>query len=286
MVYFVLVLELDRWIKERSRVLVMGVINVTPDSFFPGSRALSPRLAAERARQMVDDGADIVDIGGESTRPGSEPVALSEELERVLPVIEKIRAACDVVLSIDTTKAEVAREALARGASIVNDTSALRGDPEMAPLVAERDAYVVLMHMQGTPRTMQQSPRYDDVTTEVLEALEGWVNDAARSGIPRERVFIDPGIGFGKRLDHNLALLRNVNRFAATGLPVVVGVSRKSFLGDLLGLPAEERLEATVAAQSVAVFEGADVLRAHDVKEARRAADTAHRLRRDATQRA
>jgi dihydropteroate synthase len=235
---------------------------------------------------MVDDGADIVDIGGESTRPGSEPVALSEELERVLPVIEKIRAACDVVLSIDTTKAEVAREALARGASIVNDTSALRGDPEMAPLVAERDAYVVLMHMQGTPRTMQQSPRYDDVTTEVLEALEGWVNDAARSGIPRERVFIDPGIGFGKRLDHNLALLRNVNRFAATGLPVVVGVSRKSFLGDLLGLPAEERLEATVAAQSVAVFEGADVLRAHDVKEARRAADTAHRLRRDATQRA
>jgi dihydropteroate synthase len=283
MVYFVLVIRLDRWVRERDRVLLMGVINVTPDSFFPASRALSPRLALECAQRMVKDGADVLDIGGESTRPGAAPVSVAEELERVLPVIEKIHSECDVALSVDTTKAEVAREALARGASIVNDTSALQADPDMAPLVAERSAYVILMHMQGTPSTMQQAPHYDDVTTEVLEALEARVQAAARCGIPRERVFIDPGIGFGKRLEHNLALLRNTDRFAATGLPVVVGVSRKSFLGELLGLPASERLEGTLAAEAVAVSLGADILRVHDVKEGRRAADVARRLRRDAT---
>ncbi len=282
MVYFVLVIRLDRWVRERDRVLLMGVINVTPDSFFPASRALSPRLAVERAQRMVEDGADILDIGGESTRPGAAPVSADEEIERVLPVIERVHSECDVVLSVDTTKADVAREALARGVSIVNDTSALQADPDMAPLVAERSAYVVLMHMQGTPRTMQQAPHYDDVTTEVLEALQVRVQAAGRFGIPRERIFIDPGIGFGKRLEHNLALLRNTDRFAATGLPVVVGVSRKSFLGDLLGLPASERLEGTLAAQAVAVALGADILRVHDVKEGRRAADTARRLRRDA----
>lgn len=280
MVYSLLVLDLNRWVKERNRVLVMGVINATPDSFFSESRALSPRLATERAQRMVEDGADILDIGGESTRPGSETVSADEELDRVLPVIEKLRAACDAILSIDTTKAKVAREALASGASIVNDTSALRADPGMAPLVAQQGAYIVLMHMQGTPRTMQQAPHYDDVTAEVLGQLHAWSQDAVRAGIPRERVFIDPGIGFGKRLEHNLALLRNVDRLAATGLPVVVGVSRKSFLGELSGLPAEERLEGTLAAQSVAVSLGADILRAHDVKEARRAADVARFLRK------
>ncbi|MCX6091546.1 MAG: dihydropteroate synthase [Candidatus Bipolaricaulota bacterium] len=280
MVYFVLVIRLDRWVRERDRVLLMGVINVTPDSFFPASRVLSPRLAVECAQRMVEDGADILDIGGESTRPGAAPVSVDEELERVLPVIEKVHSECDVVLSVDTTKADVAREALARGASIVNDTSALQADPDMAPLVAERSAYVILMHMQGTPRTMQQAPHYDDVTAEVLEALDARVQVAARCGIPRDRIFIDPGIGFGKRLEHSLALLRNTDRFAATGLPVVVGVSRKSFLGDLLGLPAAERLEGTLAAQAVAVALGADILRVHDVKEGRRAADTARLLRK------
>lgn len=280
MVYFVLVIRLDRWVRERDRVLLMGVINVTPDSFFPASRVLSPRLAVECAQRMVEDGADILDIGGESTRPGAAPVSVDEELERVLPVIEKVHSECDVVLSVDTTKADVAREALARGASIVNDTSALQADPDMAPLVAERSAYVILMHMQGTPRTMQQAPHYDDVTAEVLEALKVRVQEATHCGIPRERIFIDPGIGFGKRLEHSLALLRNTDRFAATGLPVVVGVSRKSFLGDLLGLPAAERLEGTLAAQAVAVALGADILRVHDVKEGRRAADTARLLRK------
>ena len=282
MVYFVFMIKLDRWVGERDRVLVMGVINVTPDSFFPASRMLSPRLAVECAQRMVADGADIVDIGGESSRPGSSPLSSGEELERVLPVLEKIRAECDVVLSVDTTKADVAREALDRGASIINDISALRADPDMATVAAERGAYVVLMHMQGIPRTMQATPEYDDVTGEVLEFLEDRVREATRRGIARERLFIDPGIGFGKRLEHNLALLRDIDCFAATGLPVLVGISRKSFLGELLDLPASERLEATLAAQAVAVASGADILRVHDVREGRRAADTARRLRKDA----
>jgi len=283
MVYFVFMVRLDRWVGKRDRVLVMGVINVTPDSFFPASRMLSPRLAMECAQRMVADGADIVDIGGESSRPGSSPISSGEELERVLPVLEKIRAECDVVLSVDTTKADVAREALERGASIINDISALRADPDMATVAAERGAYVVLMHMQGTPRTMQATPEYDDVTGEVLEFLGERVREATKRGIARERLFIDPGIGFGKRLEHNLSLLRDIDRFAAIGLPVLVGVSRKSFLGELLDLPASERLEATLAAQAVAVALGADILRVHDVREGRRAADTARRLRKDAT---
>jgi dihydropteroate synthase len=282
MVYFVFMVRLDQWVGKRDRVLVMGVINVTPDSFFPASRMLSPRLAMECAQRMVADGADIVDIGGESSRPGSSPISSGEELERVLPVLEKIRAECDVVLSVDTTKADVAREALDRGASIINDISALRADPDMATVAAERGAYVVLMHMQGIPRTMQATPEYDDVTGEVLEFLEDRVREATRRGIARERLFIDPGIGFGKRLEHNLALLRDIDCFAATGLPVLVGISRKSFLGELLDLPASERLEATLAAQAVAVASGADILRVHDVREGRRAADTARRLRKDA----
>jgi dihydropteroate synthase len=282
MVYFAFMVKLDQWTRKRDRVLVMGVINVAPDSFFPASRMLSPHAAVECAQRMVADGADIIDIGGESSRPGSRPISAGEELERVLPVIEKIRAECDVVLSVDTTKADVAREALDRGASIINDISALRADPAMATVAVERGAYVVLMHMQGTPRTMQATPEYDDPTAEVLAFLEERVREATRQGIARERLFIDPGIGFGKRLLHNLALLRDMNTFAATGLPVLVGVSRKSFLGELLDLPVSERLEATLAAQAVAVASGADILRVHDVREGRRAADTARRLRKDA----
>jgi dihydropteroate synthase len=279
MVYFSTVIRLEQWVKKRDRVLVMGVLNVTPDSFFPASRVLSPRLATECARRMVEDGADILDIGGESTRPGSLPVSADEELERVIPVIAKVRAECDVLLSVDTRKAIVAREALERGASLVNDITALRGDPDMAGVVATRGAYVVLMHMQGAPRTMQEAPDYSDVVQEVTGFLLERAGAAAAAGIPAERVFLDPGIGFGKRLEHNLALLRNVGRLAATGFPVVIGVSRKSFLGEITGGPATERLEGTLAAESVAVSRGADVLRVHDVKEGRRAADVARLLR-------
>lgn len=280
MVYFGLVIRLDRWVRERDRVLLMGVINVTPDSFFPASRALSPRLALECAQRMVEDGADIIDVGGESTRPGSDPISVDEELGRVVPIIETLHAECDVVLSVDTTKAAVAREALASGASIVNDTRALQADPDMGAVAAKAGAYVILMHMQGTPRTMQQAPTYVDVVSEVAAFLEERAGAAIRAGVKRERIFIDPGIGFGKRLEHNLALLKNVGRFAASGFPLVVGVSRKSFLKEILDLPATERLEGTLAAEAVAVAYGADVLRVHDVKEGRRAADVARLLRK------
>ncbi len=270
---------LERWVKERDRVLVMGVLNVTPDSFFADSRVLSPRLAVERARRMVDDGADIIDVGGESSRPGSQSTSEAEELERVLPVIEKLHAECDAVLSVDTTKAAVAREALDHGATIVNDITALTSDSDMAPLIAARRAYVVLMHMQGTPRMMQEAPQYTDVVDEVRRYLVAQADNAVRAGVSRDRVFLDPGIGFGKRLEHNLALLRHIDCLVAEGFPVAVGVSRKSFLGEILALPAAERLEGTLAAESVAVARGVDVLRVHDVKEGRRAADVARFLR-------
>lgn len=258
----------------------MGVLNATPDSFFPASRTLSPRLAVECAERMIADGADILDVGGESTRPGSQPVTTAEEIERTAPVIERICDRFDVLVSIDTAKAEVARAALDCGASIINDTSALQADPDMADLAAARDALVILMHMQGTPATMQTAPQYADVVCEVLDFLVDRARCAMERGIARDRIWIDPGIGFGKRLEHNLALLRNVGRIAASGYPVVVGVSRKSFLGEILGLSVDDRLEGTIAAEAVAVAYGADVLRVHDVKEGRRAADTARRLRR------
>jgi len=273
-------IRLEEWVKKRDRVLVMGVLNATPDSFFPPSRVPSLHLAVDLAERMVEEGADLLDIGGESTRPGAAPVSVDEELERVLPLLEKIRARCDVALSVDTTKAAVAREALDRGASIINDTSALRADSTMAGLVAERNAYVILMHMQGTPRTMQAAPVYTDAPSDVLSFLEGRAGVAVAAGISHERIFLDPGIGFGKRLEHNLAILRDIGHLAAAGFPIVIGVSRKSFLGEILGLPAPERLEGTLAAESIAVAYGADIVRVHDVKEGRRAVDTARLLRR------
>ncbi len=279
-VYLPLMIRLEEWVKKRDRVLVMGVLNATPDSFFPPSRVPSLHLAVDLAERMVEEGADLLDIGGESTRPGAAPVSVDEELERVLPLLEKIRARCDVALSVDTTKAAVAREALDRGASIINDTSALRADSTMAGLVAERNAYVILMHMQGTPRTMQAAPVYTDAPSDVLSFLEGRAGVAVAAGISHERIFLDPGIGFGKRLEHNLAILRDIGHLAAAGFPIVIGVSRKSFLGEILGLPAPERLEGTLAAESIAVAYGADIVRVHDVKEGRRAVDTARLLRR------
>jgi dihydropteroate synthase len=229
---------------------------------------------------MVDEGADVIDLGGESTRPGSRPVPAEVEMERVLPAIEAIRRRSEIPISIDTTKAAVAREALARGASVVNDVSALRFDPELAAVVAEGGASVILMHMQGEPETMQVAPSYAEVVSEVVAFLTARVEAAIAAGIPRARILVDPGIGFGKRLEDNLALLRGLPRLRSLSCPIVVGLSRKRFLGDLQGgLAVEERLEGTIAANAVAVVNGADVLRVHDVKEGRRTADVARRLR-------
>jgi len=271
--------RLNGWVKERERVLVMGTLNLTPDSFYDGGRYPTRTAAIERALQMVEEGADIIDIGGESSRPGARPVSATEELERVIPVIEGIHRQTDILLSIDTTKAAVATEAIEAGASIVNDISALRFDPKMAGVAVDRGVFIVLMHMKGRPETMQRGPSYDDPVEEIKAFFAERIEMAISSGIPTDKIIIDPGIGFGKRLSDNLAIIRGLSRFSALGAPILVGLSRKSFLEEILNLPAEERLEGTIAANAVAILNGADIIRVHDVKEGKRTADVARALR-------
>lgn len=247
-----------------GRPRVMGIINVTPDSFSDGGLTPTAEEAAAYALRLVNDGVDLLDIGGESTRPGAEPVSIEEELERVVPTVEALAEVIDVPISVDTSKPAVARAALAAGAAIINDVTALRGDPEMARAVAEAHAGVVLMHMRGTPRTMQENPTYQDVVREVYDELARRVEDAESWGIPRSRIAIDPGIGFGKTVDHNLDLLRHLGRFANLGCCVLVGTSRKSFLGKITGRDVTERLVASVTSALAALVSGADVVRVHD----------------------
>jgi dihydropteroate synthase len=244
----------------------MGVVNVTPDSFSDGGLFLDAEAAVQHGLRLRVEGADVVDVGGESTRPGAEPVDEAEELRRVLPVVEPL-AESGAKVSIDTAKAGVARAALAAGASIVNDVTAFRGSPEMAGLVAERGAGCVLMHMLGEPRTMQRDPHYDDVVSEVRAFLEERLAFAVSEGIPEERVWLDPGIGFGKTLAHNLELIRRLDEIVAIGPPVVIGTSRKSFLGKLTGRPERDRVAGTIATNVMALERGASVFRVHDVAQ-------------------
>jgi dihydropteroate synthase len=249
---------------------LMGVVNVTPDSFSDGGLYLDSGAAIAHGRELAAAGAEILDVGGESTRPGAEPVGAEEELRRVVPVIRGLRDVdCDV--SVDTSKAAVAEAALEAGAAIVNDVTALRGDPEMAALCAERGATVVLMHMLGDPRTMQDDPRYDDVVDDVKAFLAERLEAAVAAGIAEERVWLDPGIGFGKNAAHNLELLRRLGELRELGRPLVVGTSRKSFIGRVDGSAADERLGGTIASSVLAAAEGAEVLRVHDVAALRQA---------------
>jgi dihydropteroate synthase len=243
----------------------MGIVNVTPDSFSDGGRALAVEDAVSHALRLVDEGADLLDVGGESSRPGAEPVGLDEELRRVVPAVEALAPRVAVPISVDTTKAEVARQALKAGASIINDITALGGDPDLARVVADAGAAVVLMHMQGTPGTMQDAPSYDDVVNVVHDFLARRVEWAEARGIPRARIAIDPGIGFGKTIEHNLDLLRNLNRFATLGCAILIGTSRKGFLGALTGRPVSGREAASVASSLAAASRGASVVRVHDV---------------------
>jgi dihydropteroate synthase len=255
-------------VEERfPRPSVMGVVNVTPDSFSDAGVNLAPEDAVASARRMVAEGAAIVDVGGESTRPGAEPVSAEEELRRVLPVLEAI--AGELPVSIDTAKAEVARKALALGAELVNDVTALRGDPLLVEVVADSGAYLSLMHMLGEPRTMQQDPRYDDVVADVKAFLERRLRFAVDAGIAEERICVDPGIGFGKTVEHNFELIRRLDELAALGRPIVVGFSRKSSLGKILGEPEARTgpLSASIAAAVAAYERGATILRVHDVRE-------------------
>src|SRR5215207_358935 len=244
----------------------MGVVNVTPDSFSDGGVNYDSADAIGSARSMAADGAALVDVGGESTRPGSEGVSAGEELRRVVPVLEAI--AGELPVSIDTAKAEVARRAISLGAELVNDVTALRGDPALAEVVAESGVYLCLMHMLGEPRTMQRNPRYDDVVSEVKAFLEERLRFAVSEGIDEEQVWLDPGIGFGKTVAHNLELLRRLEEIVAIGRPVVVGSSRKSFLGKLAGgRPEGKRLPGTIATNVLALERGASVFRVHDVTQ-------------------
>jgi dihydropteroate synthase len=260
-----------------TRGMIMGVLNVTPDSFSDGGNFFGSDAAIARAIEMATEGADIIDVGGESTRPGADPVDVKEELRRVIPAIEKLSAAMSKaenaqplmkLISIDTSKAEVAARALDAGASIINDVTGGRGDPQMLPMAAERKAAVILMHMQGEPRTMQISPRYDDVVTEVAEFFLQQYGRALECGVDPMAMAFDPGIGFGKTMRHNLQLLKSVDRLRVHDRPLAVGVSRKSFLGKLTGASQmSERLAPTLALTALLRSRGADIFRVHDVKE-------------------
>jgi len=246
----------------------MGVLNVTPDSFSNGGEFFTPEKAIQHGLQMAAEGADIIDVGGESTRPGAEPVAAEEELRRVVPVIEKLRAKIDVPISIDTSKAKVARAAIHAGAAIVNDITGGRGDKGMLPLIAESKSAFIIMHMQGIPRTMQNQPEYEDVVSEVADFFRQQYARAIVCNIEPMAIAFDPGIGFGKTLDHNLELLAQLEQLRANDRPLVVGVSRKSFLGKLANSPEmKDRLAPAVALTSLLRVRGADVFRVHDVKE-------------------
>ncbi len=252
-----------------SRPLVMGILNVTPDSFSDGGRFANPQAAVNAGKALVAQGADILDIGGESTRPGADPVPEAEELDRVLPVIEALADTVPVPLSIDTRKARVMREAIAAGAEMINDVSALTHDPDSLAVAAEADVPVVLMHAQGDPQTMQDAPHYDDVVTDVTKALQARVEACIGAGLARDRLILDPGIGFGKTLEHNLALLAGLDRIVALGAPVLLGVSRKSFIRrlDAQAETADARLGGSLAAALAGVARGAHMVRVHDVRE-------------------
>ena len=245
---------------------IMGIVNVTPDSFSDGGKFFSRDAALKQALQLVEDGADILDIGGESTRPGSDPVAVQEEIDRVVPAIEAISAEVDVPISIDTMKAEVMRAAVSAGAGLINDVNALRGDGALQA-AAELDVPVCIMHMQGTPQTMQQEPHYEDVVSEVEAFLLERIEACEQAGIKADRIMLDPGFGFGKRARHNLRLMKHLSRLTRLPYPVLVGVSRKSIIGDMLKVSVDERLAGSLALASIAVWQGAKLIRTHDVKE-------------------
>ncbi len=250
-----------------SRTLIMGILNVTPDSFSDGGLYADAEQAVLHAREMVAAGADIIDIGGESTRPGAEPLSEEEELRRIVPVIERLSAENAVPMSVDTYKSAVAIKALRAGASIVNDISGLRFSPDMAHVAADHGAAVVIMHIKGTPRDMQQNPVYDDVIGEIYSYLGEGLEIADRAGVDRERILVDPGIGFGKALEHNLAILDRLDEFRGLGRPIVLGTSRKKFIGAVLGVSVpEERTDGTAATVSLGIERGASVVRVHDVR--------------------
>ena len=261
----------DWCLNPKRETLVMGIINVTPDSFSDGGKFFSPEVAISHASKLITQGADIIDIGGESTRPGAKLVSESEELKRVIPVIEKIRTDNPrILISIDTTKASVAKYAVEAGADIINDVSGLSFDNNMTVTVESLNVPIVIMHMKGNPQNMQLNPKYKDIVNEILDFFKTKIKIAIQSGINRSMIILDPGIGFGKTVDHNFELLSRLNEFNVLELPIMIGPSRKSFIGITLDLPPEDRVEGTAAAVSAGVMNGASIVRVHDVKSMKR----------------
>ena len=260
-------------------VRIMGILNVTPDSFSDGGNFFDSQAALDQVRNLIDDGADIIDVGGESTRPYAEPVTLEDELQRVVPIIKSIRSFSDITRSIDTSKAEVAWQALTAGADILNDVSALRNDPGMIDVVRNSDAELIIMHMQGTPGTMQDAPHYQDVVEDVLSFFRERLDFLETEGIDLNRVIIDPGIGFGKKLEHNLQLLNQLERLSELGRPVLLGHSRKRFLGDLTGLEADQRDPITSVVSALSLDKNVSIFRVHDAGATRKALEVAKAIR-------
>ena len=275
---------IGKTLRTGERTLIMGILNVTPDSFYEGGKYSSVESALERAREMVEEGADIIDVGGESSRPGSLPVSKDEELSRILPVIKAISDELDVPISVDTYRAEVAEEAIKAGAGMVNDITAMGGDDGMAKVVSEHGVPICLMHMKGTPQNMQKNPHYDDTMAEITKFLHERAEYAMAKGIDEKNIILDPGIGFGKRtgegIEDNCEIIARLAELKSLGFPVLVGASRKTFIGNLSNTGMEERLEGSLGAEAIAIANGADILRVHDVKETKRMAMVVDRILR------
>lgn len=264
--------ELNNWLlSEDKQSLIMGILNVTPDSFSDGGQFLNKNSAIGHALKMIEEGADIIDIGGESTKPFSSPVSLDEELSRVLPVIEDLRKETDVCISIDTTKSEVANQALEMGASIINDVSAMEFDEKMIGIALKFDCPIVLMHMKGIPKNMQENPHYSSLISEIITYLNARIDFVLSKGIDKKKIIIDPGIGFGKSVENNFEIINNLNQFADLGYPVMLGASRKSFIGVTLDVPEDKRVEGSLAANIIGFQKGVSVFRVHDVDQTRKA---------------
>ena len=263
--------QFEKWLINPDRVLILGILNITPDSFSDGGLYLNPKKAFDKAIKLLNDGCDIIDIGGESSRPGSTPISSQEEIDRIIPVIEKIKNEVKCLISVDTYKADVASEAIKYGANIINDITGLSYDPDMIELVVKNNTPVILMHMQNNPKNMQKNPFYHNVIDEISTFFSNQIRKLDKKGFPQHRIILDPGIGFGKTLEHNLKILKNIDIICNLGFHTLIGTSRKSFIGDILNCPPEKRLEGTISSNLFAITQGVKIIRVHDVLEMRRA---------------
>ena len=272
-------LNFKKWCKNPDKTLIMGVLNITPDSFSDGGKYFSKNSAIKHALKLINEGSDIIDVGGESTRPGASPLTIEEELTRVIPVIEEIRKLSkNILISIDTYKSEVAKEAVKYGANIINDISGLVMDDRMVHIAAELDVPVIIMHLKGTPMDMQLNPTYENLISEITEFLRTQIQYALKNGVKKHNIIIDPGIGFGKTIEHNFKIIANLEKFKKIGFPLLIGPSRKSFIGNLLKLPPDKRLEGTAASIAIGIVNGARIVRVHDVLEMKRVSSIADKV--------